>query len=67
MRIHTSVPTLVLAALLSTTLIGCQRQESTTPKSEFAIPSGEKLVLPGGRDAVGPQQMPAPKPALIAI
>jgi len=67
MRIQTSVPAMVLVALVCTTLIGCQRKESTTPKSEFALPSGEKLVLPGGGDTVGPPQMPASKPALTAI
>ena len=66
MRIHTSVPALVLAALLGTTLIGCQRQETPTPypKSEVGLPSAEKPGQPGARDALGPHRTPVTKPAL---
>ena len=64
MRIHTSVPALVLAALLGSTLIGCQRQETPYPKSEIGLPSADKPGLPGARDAHGPHRTPVTKPVL---
>lgn len=78
MRIDNRLPALVLAAVLGTALLGCQRQATPAMGSGGGVPlkhgerfgappaGAEQPAGPGYGDGLGPHHPPVRRPVLIA-